>query len=161
MTPTHTAALNVALDSFAMLRASMDGLPDEALDWSPAPGVMNPLSVLIVHSLTASRFLIGLGCGRAASLSEYRAGERAASFATKSATVPSLRAQIDAMQAEIVSLLESGTQTHLEAWIDFPEDASFAKSGVQCLVHGVAHLREHVGHAQALHDLWVAGVARQ
>ncbi len=160
MTPTHIAALNVAKDSFDMLRASLDGLPDEALDWSPAPGVTNPLSVLIVHSLTASRFLIGLGCGRAASLTEYRVGERAASFATRGVTVPKLIAKVDALEAEVSGLLEAGTDAHLAAWIDFPEDASFAKTGTQCLLHGVAHLREHVGHAQSLHDLWLAGAAK-
>lgn len=160
MTPTHTAALHVARDSFAMLRQTLDGLPVEALDWSPAPGVMNSLGVLIVHSLTASQFLIGLGAGRMTSLTEYRAGERAASFASKGLTVSTHLTKVDAMEAVIANLLESGTEAHLAAWIHFPEDASFAKSGVQCVIHGVAHLREHVGHAQALHDLWLAGAAK-
>ncbi len=160
MTPTHQAALNVTRDSLAMLRDTLSGLPDEAMDWSPAPGVMNPLGVLIAHSLTASKFLLAAGCGKAGSLVEYRASERTPAFATAGLTAAQLAERIDAALPPLRALLESGTQGHLEAWVDFPEDPSFAKSGAQCLVHATAHLREHVGHAQALHDLWLAGAGR-
>ena len=37
---------------------AINGLPDEALDWSPGPG-MNTLGVLLSHTLGAERFWIG------------------------------------------------------------------------------------------------------
>lgn len=40
------------------IEKAISDLPDEALDWSPGPG-MNSLGVLLAHTLGAERFWIG------------------------------------------------------------------------------------------------------
>jgi hypothetical protein len=154
MTPAHQAALNIARDSFDMLRESVANLPDEALLWSPAEG-MNPLAVLVAHSLVATRFLFGLGCGNPRDFQAYRANERAVAFVTGAKTSQELLADIDTAFGELERLSAAGTEADLLR----ESTTSVTAPGLQFLMHGLAHLREHVGHAQALHDLWLAGFA--
>ena len=154
MTPAHQAALNIARDSFDMLRESVAQLPDEALSWSPAEG-MNPLSVLVVHSLVATRYLVGLGCGDIRDFQAYRANERAAAFETTGKTVQVLLAEIETAFGEIERLCGDGTESDLVR----ESTTLVTATGLQFLIHAIGHLREHVGHAQALHDLWLAGFA--
>ena len=156
MTPAHTAVLNIVRDSFDMLRETFAGLPDEALAWSPAPE-MNPIAVLVRHSLVATKFLVGRGSGDMRDFQAYRATERAVAFAAESGTVVDLAHEITMAFAEIERRCQSGTEAHLV------QESTTAEtmSGLQFLMHGLAHLREHVGHAQALHDLWLAGYAKR
>lgn len=156
MTPAHQAALNIARDSFDMLRASVTELPDEALSWSPAEG-MNSISVLVAHSLVATRFLFGLGCGVPRDFQTYRANERAEAFVDTAKTVKALLAELDGAFADLERLCAAGTEEDLMRESTTMDTAP----GLQFLMHALAHLREHVGHAQALHDLWLAGFAQR
>jgi hypothetical protein len=158
MTPTHEATLAVAHDSLEMLRTAVSGLPDEAMGWTPFPNG-NPLAVLVMHSLTATRFWLACGSGHIGSLTRYRTEDRAPAFRASGFSAVELAATIDAFKAEVVELLREGTPGDLAAYAEFPEDPAFNGSGVGCLIRAVAHLREHVGHAQAIHDLWLAAPA--
>lgn len=155
MTATHAATLAVAAQSLDMLKGAVDGLPDAALDWTPAAG-MNPLSVLIQHSLTATRFWLAAGAGQVRSIAEYRASDRAASFRAAGLGAAELVERIEALKGELQRVLGGGAEVHLAAMVAWLEDPESNRSGAECLVHGVGHLREHVGHAQAVHDLWMA-----
>ena len=73
MTPTHQGALQVTRESLHFLRSSIEDLPDEAMDWKPLPD-SSSLAVLVVHSITATRFFLRAGSGAVASLASYRAG---------------------------------------------------------------------------------------
>ncbi|MGI8927524.1 MAG: DinB family protein [Tepidiformaceae bacterium] len=155
MTATHDATLSVARYSLAMMRAAVEGLPEPALEWTPASG-MNSLAVHVEHGIVATRFWARCGTGEAGSLARFRAEEREASFRVKGLSAIDLLAHIDAFEAELAELLESGVPAHLEAWVAWPEVPGMERSGATCLIHAVAHLREHVGHAQAVRDLWMA-----
>ena len=157
MTPTHTAALNVARESFAMLRTAVDGLPIEAADWTPAPDT-NSLDVLASHCITSARFWFGCGSGVRASATGYQRGERAPSFEAHGKGTAELTAMIDAFQPELMAILEAGTEADLDVTVDWPgEQTDMAvRSGRECLFHAVAHLREHVGQAQLMRDVWLA-----
>lgn len=155
MTATHAAALASARDSFNILRETLSGLPDEAMDFKPAEGT-NALAVLVTHAITATRFMFQCGTGQAGSLSGYRSGERAASFQAGNMTTAQVVAAIDAFLPEAERLLAAGDQSHVDTRYDFPEDPKFGRTGAGFLVHGCAHLREHVGQAELMRDLWNA-----
>ena len=156
MTPTHQAALTVARESFAMFSEALAGLPDSALQWRPDAQNTNSLAVLAAHSITATRFWLGSGAGERKSIDDYRQTDRAPSFAVDGGAADDFRMQFDDMLAELVTLFASGTEPHLAAEVAQPADPSMTKSGVVCLVHGIGHLREHVGQAQLMRDLWLA-----
>lgn len=154
MTPTYAAALQVATESLAMLRAALDELPDEAAGWTPAPAA-NSLAVLVTHSVTSARYWLGAGAGKTGSMRSYQQNERSASFSVHGARIEDLVALVGRFQPEIVAILSEGTAASLEADVSFDTGAT-ARSGVECLFHGLAHLREHAGQAQLMRDLWLA-----
>jgi hypothetical protein len=156
MEAPYQAALTVTRESFAMMRQALDGLPPEALDWTPVANA-NSIAVLVDHSVTATRFWMDAGSGRVRSLADYRAGERADSFQVAGATASDLQHSIDNYLAELAAALGSATPGDLEriaAWPDLP-DAPRA-SGHECLQRAIGHLREHVGQVQLTRDLWLA-----
>ena len=157
MTPTHQATLDVTRQSFAMLKDAIAGLPDEAFDWTPAPNT-NSLTVLVRHCVAASRFFGGVASGIPGSIAEYRKGDRAEAFRAQGGSALTLAAAIDGATDEAERILTAGTDAHLAEMIGWPEEAPDipVRTGAEILVNGVGHLREHVGQAQLMRDLWLA-----
>ncbi len=157
MTPTHDAALQVARESFAMLRAALEGLPDEAADWAPAPNT-NSLAVLTAHCVTSSRFFFGCGAGAKTSIMGYFSHERRDAFASKGPTISGLLGDIDTFLPELEQILAKGEAADLSARISWPDEAPKEpeRTGMDFLFRITAHLREHVGQAQLMRDLWLA-----
>src|SRR5688572_26074673 len=108
MTPTHQATLNVARQSFGMLKDAIAGLPDEAFDWTPAPST-NSLTVLTRHTIAAARFFLRAASGMPGSVAEYRKGDRAEAFRAMGGTATSLTAAVDAFLPEMETILLAGT----------------------------------------------------
>ncbi|MBA4179074.1 MAG: hypothetical protein C0506_00655 [Anaerolinea sp.] len=156
MTPTHQAALTTARDSFAMFAEALEGLPDEALSWRPEAENTNSIAVLATHCVTATRFWLGLGAGQVGSIGEYRERFRAPSFEVSGAAAVELKAQFEAILTEITEVMGRGSEEHLTARIEWPEDPSMTPSGAEALFRAIGHLREHVGQAQLMRDLWLA-----
>jgi hypothetical protein len=157
MTPTHQVTNDVARQSFAMLKEAIAGLPDEAFDWTPAPNT-NSLTVLTRHSIAASRFFLGVASGRPGSVAEYRKGDRADAFRAQGGNASALTRAIDDFLPEMASILAAGSDAHLMEMIGWPDEAPDipTRSGAEVLVAGIGHLREHVGQAQLMRDLWLA-----
>ncbi len=132
-----------------MLRATLDDLPGAALDWSPVAG-MNSIAVLTVHALSSTRFWLGNGSGHPRSISDYRKVDRLPSFKAAGLTVDELRRRVDQTQEALAVMLSGGTDAHLGAIVEFSDDPAENRTGAACLVSGVAHLREHVGHELVL-----------
>ena len=156
MTPTHQAALSVSRDSFAMLAAALEGLPDEALSWRPEAANSNSIAVLATHCVTSARFWLGLGAGQVGSIDDYRRRFRAPSFEVAGAAGGELMGEFEAVLAELADVMSQGTDSHLTAGIGWPEDQSLKFTGAEALFRSVGHLREHVGQAQLMRDLWLA-----
>jgi Protein of unknown function (DUF664) len=156
MTPTHAATLAIVKESFAMLRDSIDGLPDEALGWVPFEGT-NSIAVLVVHSVGATRFFLKAGTGDVGSLLTYRQTERADAFKTIGATVAGLCDQMAAFEVEAARIVANGADAHLLVAVAWPDvrPPIPARTGAGSLIHAVGHLREHVGQAQLVRELWL------
>jgi hypothetical protein len=61
---TLASAAFVLKDDIAELRAAVDGLPDEALNWKPAGADTNSVAVLVTHVLHSTRSWISTAVGR-------------------------------------------------------------------------------------------------
>ncbi len=155
METTHAAALAVIRQSIEMFREALRGLPDRAMDWTPAQG-MSPFAVLVAHTCNSLRFFVAIGCGRPGSLQAYREGPRAASFDVHGTTVAKALTDLDQVERDLSDLLSGGTPSDLEAIIEWPEEPATVMTGTEALFRSVGHLREHVGHAQLTRDLWLA-----
>lgn len=157
MTPLHQTTNDVARQSFDMLKEAIAGLPDEAFDWTPAPNT-NSLTVLTRHSIAACRFFFGVASGVPGSIAEYRKGDRADAFRAEGGTASSLTKAIDDFLPAMARIVGRGTDAHLADLIGWPDEAPDVpmRTGAEILVSGVGHLREHVGQAQLMRDLWLA-----
>lgn len=158
MTPTHSGALQIVRESLAFLRGSVEDLPQDALDWKPLP-TANSATVLVVHSITATRFFLNAGSGKPGSITDYRANERAAAFQSKGIAKTELLAMLDAFGGEAETILAAGTEAHLSATVEMTSNDGLpvpTRNGAGTLFAAIGHLREHVGHVQLMHDLWLA-----
>lgn len=158
MTPTHAGALQLTRESLAFLRSAIADVPEAALEWKPLPEA-NSLAVLVVHSITATRFFLKAGSGQAGSMTDYRANERAEAFRTKGASKEELLAAIDAFAREAETILSAGTEEHVFGTVRLPTNDNLPvpdRTGAGTLMAAIGHLREHVGHVQLMHDLWLA-----
>ncbi|MEP6872306.1 MAG: DinB family protein [Anaerolineaceae bacterium] len=138
-----------------MFTEALSGLPDEALVWRPDVQNANSLAVLAAHSISATRFWLANGAGAGKTIEEYRRVDRGPSFAVAGGAPDDFRAQFDALLSDLATLFESGNEAHLAAEVAQPADPSMTRTGVECLIHGIGHLREHVGQAQLMRDLWL------
>ncbi len=159
MTPTHEGALQVTRESLYFLRSAIEDLPDQAMDWKPLPGASS-FAVMVVHCVTSTRFFLSAGSGRVGSLIEYRAGERAEAFRTAGVSKGALLELIDGFEGEASDILSPGTEAHLGARVELNVNDNLPvplRNGAGTLFAAIGHLREHVGHVQLMHDLWLAG----
>ena len=155
MHPTFEATLHVIRTSLNDLLAVIDDMPGEALDWTPAEGV-NSVTVLTRHSLTAIIFLGGTAAGTSPDRRAYLSGERAAAFSAKDTAAASLRAEVAATLATTAANFEHGSDGALAAPASWAWPDGRTPTGAELLVHSAGHLKEHVGQASLLRDLWSA-----
>lgn len=158
MTPTHAGALQITRESLAFLRASLEDLPETALEWKPLP-TANSVTVLVAHAVSSTRFFLGAGSGRPGSLADYRANERAEAFRTAGLSKAQLLQMIDSFAIEAETILAAGTDVHVRSLVEMASNDNLPvppRNGAGTLMAAIAHLREHVGHVQVMHDLWLA-----
>lgn len=123
------------------------GLPVEALDWVPDPG-MNSITVLVVHVTGALRYWLGELLG-----GETADRDREAEFTVKGFSKMQLHAMLNETQALVSRVLEKlepddlATKHYSTIHKDY-YSASFA------LVHAVEHTALHVGHMEITKELW-------
>lgn len=153
----HTvfAATDTVIEqSLAMLSQAIEDLPDSALDWTPLSGTSS-VAVLTVHGLSSLRFWVAAGTGLEPSQQAYLEEDRPEAFRSRDRTAVELLGEIDRTREEVHSTLARGDEPALSALVPFETDGR-RLSGAECLVRGVAHLREHVGQAQLMRDLWLS-----
>ncbi len=145
--PTIEAARRILDDSLDQLRAAVDGCTAERLNRRPAGEETNGLAVLATHALHSTRSWLSLALDAPLPLRD-----RPAEFAVVVDDPEGFLRDVDAVAAECRTLLASErpfdpARTATAPWrpgplADEPVDAAWA------LIHALAHLREHVGHAQ-------------
>lgn len=126
---------------------ALDGLPVDALDWSPGPE-MNSLGVLIVHLTGAERYWIGdVACQQPSTR------DRAAEFRTLGVDVATLKQRVAEQDAYIRQALETLKVADLEAGRVSPRDGR-PFTVAWALLHALEHTALHVGQIQLTRQMW-------
>jgi uncharacterized damage-inducible protein DinB len=149
------AALAVARESIALLDETLATLPNASLDWTPMSGVSS-IAVLTVHCIVSAEWFATAATAAPRDRAEYRANERAEAFRTQGQTVEQLRARLADLAPRLEWILAEATDATLEAPLPWAEDSGRHRTGAEAVVAGIAHLREHVGQAQLMRDLWLS-----
>lgn len=124
---------------------TIEGLPLEALDWSPKEGV-NSITVLIVHLTGSQRFLFGEVIG---GVDIHR--DRDAEFLAKGLTPDELKQRLSDNLTYITDVLEPLTLADLERKCMF-RTREVTVGWV--IGHALKHTATHLGHIQVMRDLW-------
>ena len=156
MQPIHRAVRDVAEASLAMLEDAVRGLPDPALDLDAR--LRDEFDRGARHPQPDQPRLLGRRRNRVSPDHDcYRDQVRAAAFRTRGATVENLLTEIKESAAELALTLERADSHVLDQPVAGTEDnEGNLRTGAACLVHGIGHLREHVGQAMLMRDLWSA-----
>lgn len=141
------------------VRAAVDGLPDEAINWKPAGQDTNSVAVLVTHVLHSTRSWISIAVG--APLPDR---DRDAEFRVTAQRTADLLALIDDFGAQILGLVKNAGEVdwaanrkaHMRPDPTLPGyvPASFA------LLHAIEHFGQHVAHISLTRQLWEAGSGR-
>lgn len=124
---------------------ALEGLPAEALDWSPKTGV-NSITALVVHMTGAERFLFGEIIG-GQSLNRNRDAE----FLTKNMTLETLMQRLADNRRYIAGVLEPLTLVDLEG----KRILRSREVTVGWVIgHALKHTATHLGHIQVMKDMW-------
>lgn len=134
--------------------SALEGLPQEALDWSPGPE-MNSLTVLVTHTAAALRYLIGdLVAGEPSNRvreQEFRAmGGDAAALSQR-------LAEVSAYCRKVVTQLSVADLDQMRISPQHKREFTVAL----CLFRSLDHMAEHMGHAQMTRLLWEQHTQRQ
>ena len=124
---------------------TIEGLPLEALDWSPKEGV-NSITALIIHLTGSQRFLFGEVIG-----GQDIHRDRDAEFRAKGLTIEELTKRLNDNIAYISGELDKLTLGDLE------RKCMFRTREVTvgwALGHALKHTATHLGHIQVMRDVW-------
>ena len=155
-----TAATHLMLTACAAdLRKTLTGMGDADLNRAPAPEA-NSVAVILAHAVAATKASIEAALSGRLDRRAYMA-ERPAAFATSGATGEWARAQLADLDAAIARLEgatltdELGRVADLLGATDMP-----LRTRAWWLIHGLEHLREHLGHTQLTEQVLKASGGR-
>ena len=126
---------------------AIEGLPPDALDWTPGPG-MNSLCVLVVHVSGAERYWIGDVVAR-----DPSDRDRAAEFRVQGLDAAALENRLADTLVYTRGVLETLTLEDLETIRISPRDGR-RFTVAWSLAHALEHTAIHVGHIQITRQLW-------
>jgi uncharacterized damage-inducible protein DinB len=139
--------LNILQTCHKEIFASLQGLPAEALDWSPGPG-MNSITVLVFHLTGSERYWIG-----DVAMGEFSGRNREAEFAARGAETEALRARLDDSLAYARQALGRISPQQLEQERMAPSDGRKV-TAAWAVLHALEHACVHLGHIQLTRQLW-------
>jgi hypothetical protein len=140
-------------DSLSELRAAVDGLPVEALNWRPIPDT-NSIAILVAHTLGATRLWVKLAVGQ---LLPER--DRDAEFRASASDATIFMRHLDSMARECLAALdsvESVDWSAMRATQGRGGDAAPEVSAAYAVIHVTEHLRGHVDQVSLMRQLWDA-----
>jgi len=147
--PLLVAVRETLGESLDEIRSTIDGLTVDQLNARVAGDGTNPIAVIVTHALESTRAWLSIAVAH-----EPPPRDRPAEFRT--VADEALSAWVDGRIAECLALVD-GAETFdpsYEAnapWLGGDPDSSV--TAAWALMHAVAHLGEHVGHAHVMRDL--------
>ncbi len=148
--PTTEAARELLGESLDELRKAVDGCSADELNRRPVGGDTNPLAVLATHAVYSTRSWLSLATG-----ADLPPRDRPAEFEAVADDPRMFMASFDDIATECREILAEDrpfdpTLERVPTWrFDEHDDAPHEpETAAWALMHALAHLREHVGHAQ-------------
>jgi len=149
MLEIYAAYLNRLEELHSDLTHTLEGLPVEALNWSPGPAV-NSLAVLAAHTAGAERYWIGDVVAR-----DDSQRVRAAEFRVQALSTAEVVEQLNAVLTHSRGVLESLTLADLEERRVVSRDQQEV-TVAWALLHALEHTAIHLGHMQIMRQWWDA-----
>jgi uncharacterized damage-inducible protein DinB len=146
MLPFYADWLNNLQELHDDVAKTIEGLPFEALDWSPKEGV-NSITALIIHLTGSQRFLFGEVIG-----GQDIHRDRDAEFRAKGLSPEELTQRLNDNIAYLTGELEKLTLADLDAKRMF-RTREVTVGWV--LGHALKHTATHLGHIQVMRDMWL------
>ncbi len=172
MTDAITASARFVLkESLGELRAAVEGVPAEALNWRPGGEETNSIAVLATHVLHSTRSWLAIAVG-----AELPERDRPSEFLVTEDDPLALLRLVDEMSAQCTVLLRDAEdvdwsamrKTHArpaqtgkaqKAQTGKPGDGSW-QPGVEevpaayAILHALEHLGQHVAHCSLTRQIW-------
>lgn len=143
------AVLRTARDD---MRAAIEGLPPEAINWRPAGDGTNSIAVIVHHAWHSTRQWLSVTVE--APLPDR---DRSAEFEVSYESAEALVAALEAVSEECLVLISrdrhvdpGAIRSHWDPGSDLKFNAAWT------LLHAVEHVREHTGHVGLTRQLWDA-----
>ncbi len=147
MLPFYDTYLRYLEQRHADILQTLEGLPPDALDWVPGPG-MNSIAVLIFHLTGAERYWIGDVVAQQPS-----GRDREAEFKVHDVGAEALRQRLAGTAAYIRKVLEGLTMADLDGRRTVPRNGQ-SESVASALLHALEHMALHVGNIQITRQWW-------
>ena len=128
-------------------KKTIDGLPQEALDWVPG-AEMNSLCVILVHVTGSARYWMGDIVAN-----EDSNRDRDAEFRTQGVDLAELIGRLDNGLGYVKRVCEGLTLEDLETICVLPQDGREITKG-WAICHVLEHVANHLGHAHITRQLW-------
>ncbi len=148
--PLLTSARAVLRAAHDDMRAAIDGLPTDALNWRPTHKDTNSIAVLAIHSLTSTRHWLCVAVDE-----PLPSRDRDTEFEATARKPAELLHFVDTATAVCLSLVDKDRVVDWSAlrhhWDPGRDDKLFA---AWALLHALEHLREHVGQISLTRQLW-------
>jgi uncharacterized damage-inducible protein DinB len=129
------------------IKTVLEGLPPQALDWSPGPE-MNSIAVLVTHLTGAARFWVGDVAAQ-----EPSGRVRAQEFQVHGVQAADLVKKLDASLDYLRRALEGMKVEDLGSPRPSPRQEQSCSMG-WALLHTLEHTGIHLGHLQVTRQLW-------
>jgi hypothetical protein len=152
--PILAAAREALAESLDELRGATAGLSPDELNRRIAGEGTNPIAVIVTHALESTRSWTSLAVG-----APLPPRDRPSEFTV--VADESFGSWIDRRAGECLALLDDadGFDPRREGVAPWTGDPDTPVTAAWALLHAIAHLGEHVGHAHVMRDLLRGGGA--
>ena len=150
--PILTSARDLLRRARDDMRAAIDGLPPDALNWRPAGHDTNSIAAMANHAVTSARTWLSVAVD-----APLPARDRPTEFQFTARDAAALLAFTDGLFEDCLSLIGSSRTVDWAAlrkhWDPGREIELFP---AWALLHALEHLREHLGQMLLTRQLWEA-----
>ena len=150
--PVLESARYLVGESLAELRASLDGLPLQALNWRPGGETTNSIAVLATHTVRATRLWLNIAMG-----SPLPDRDRDAEFRASAEDPDAFRRIVQSLADDCLSALQAAVAvdwTAMRPTHGRGGDAPPEVAAAYALIHATEHLRGHVDQVSLTRRLW-------
>lgn len=137
------------------MRADIEGLPPEAINWAPRGEDTNSIAVIAHHAWHSTRTWLAIAVGE-----EPPERDRDSEFEVEYEGAEALLAMIEDLSEQCLGLISRERRVdwgELRKHWDGTQDIQL--SAAWALLHPIEHLREHVGHIGLTRQIWEAQAA--